>query len=180
MQQVISTCETAGHSQAAVSSPSNNLRVALEAAAVGIPVFPCRESGTGAKKPRTTHGKDDATTDPRQIRRWWAQYPGSLAASPTGPASGFWVLDIDRQGLSAFQHLLSECGCEYVGDLSPVWATTPNGGMHIYFAFEPGTTPRTRSSDIAAGIDTRGLGGYVILPGNRLPDGRAYKFGGSI
>src|SRR5262249_17319454 len=58
----------------------------------GIPVFPCR---TDDKSPLTPNGFKDATTDEKQIRIWWAQYPSAMIGMPTGEESGCWVLDTD-------------------------------------------------------------------------------------
>jgi hypothetical protein len=52
---------------------------------------------------------------------------------------------------------------------------TPSGGLHLYFRLGAGETPRTRSSDIAPGLDTRGIGGSIMAPGSVLPDGRRYE-----
>lgn len=158
-----------------MNTPNSNRQqscLALEYAAGGTPVFPVSPK---TKRPLTKHGVLDATTDADQVRAWWAQHPDALAAAPTGPASGFWVLDVDKGGHEAFNQLLATFGCETISDLSPVYTRTPGGGLHLYFRYEPGTTPRTRASDIAANIDTRGIGGSIILPGNMLPDGRAYR-----
>lgn len=180
MQDIISSCAEVERPRVSTRSASNNLRVALEAAEAGIPVFPCRESGPGLKRPYTANGFHDATTDPDRIVRMWAEHPFALAGAPTGPQSGFWVLDIDKDGLASLPDLLQVCGLEDIADLSSVWAKTPSGGLHFYFAITADTAPRTRSSDIAQGIDTRGLGGYVVVLGNVLPDGRSYRIGGGM
>jgi hypothetical protein len=65
---------------------------ALKCAERGWPVFPCR---AGTKEPATTHGFDDATTDPDQIRAWWDRWPGANLAIATG-APGPDVLDVDH------------------------------------------------------------------------------------
>jgi AAA domain/Bifunctional DNA primase/polymerase, N-terminal len=73
---------------------------ALSWASKGIPVFPCKNTpGDPAthKAPHTSHGFHDATTDPDLIRSWWARWPNALIGMPTGPRSGFDVIDIDRK-----------------------------------------------------------------------------------
>lgn len=148
------------------------LDLALAQARAGIPVFPV---SSRTKRPLTLQGKNDATTDVTQIRSWWARWPDALAAAPTGDQTEIWVVDVDNGGHAAFNLLLATLGCETIEDLSQIYTRTPGGGLHLYFRLEPGTTPRTRASDIAGNIDTRGLGGSIILPGNELPDGRAYR-----
>jgi hypothetical protein len=159
-----------------VASRSNQLALAIDDAGDGVPVFP---ASPHTKRPLCPHGFHDATTDAAQIRDWWSLWPDALAAAPTGPASGFWVLDVDRGGHSGFADLLVRLGCDGIADLTPSWVETPGGGLHFYFRYEPGTDPRSRAGDIAPHIDTRGIGGYIILPGNVLPDGRSYRWAGT-
>jgi len=67
---------------------------ALELAAAGWAVFPCREQDTPrAKKPYTEHGFKDATRENTQIVTWWARWPRALigAAVP----DSLLVLDIE-------------------------------------------------------------------------------------
>jgi hypothetical protein len=58
---------------------------ALAYARRGWPVFPCR---LGGKAPATRHGFRDATTDAKQIRRWWERQPGTCpcSAARQGPS----------------------------------------------------------------------------------------------
>jgi hypothetical protein len=159
------------------AAPRNTqLALALEFAGDGVPVFPVSPHN---KRPLCAHGFHDATTDAAQIREWWNRWPSALAAAPTGPASGFWVLDVDKGGHSGFGDLLVRLGCEGVADLTPAWVETPGAGLHLYFRYDASTDPRSRAGDIAPHIDTRGHGGSIILPGNVLPDGRAYRWAGT-
>jgi hypothetical protein len=161
-----------------VASRNNQPALALDYAGDGVPVFPVSPH-TKAPYPGS-RGFHDATTDAAQIRDWWNREPSALVAAPTGPASGFWVLDIDAGGHSAFADLLALLGCDGLEDLTGAWTVTPRAGLHCYFRFEPGTSPRTRAGDIAGNIDTRGIGGSIILPGNALPDGRSYRWAGPV
>lgn len=65
---------------------------ALEAAAAGIRVFPLQPLGV-------TPAVDDwgavATTDPDQIRDWWAANPGSNVGIATGERRNLFVVEID-------------------------------------------------------------------------------------
>ena len=152
------------------------LDLALSTADAGVPVHPV---GHDRKTPLTAHGFNDATTDPAQINRWWQRSPNALVSIPTGETTGIVVLDIDRGGEESFAALLARLGCELPEDLSDVWAYTPNNGRHYFFKHKTGTAPRTRASDIAPNIDNRGIGGSIIIPGNVLPDGRVYRWGGA-
>lgn len=127
-------------------------KAAREFAAAGIPVFPCRVHG---KEPVTASGFKDATTDIQTIDRWWREDPNyNLAASPEH--AGWAVVDIDNPDIE-----LPES--EYVPTYT---VTTPRGGRHLYYA---GSLPST-TSKLAAKIDTRGVGGYVLLPPSHVID----------
>ena len=149
-----------------------NLAIALALAEAGSPVYPCAPD----KRPRIAGGYRAAVTDRNTILNWFTRWPNSLAAIPTGPQSGLFVLDVDGPaGRRSLNALLAKLGIEQPADLSRVVVRTPSGGLHFYFTLRAGETPRSRASDIALGLDTRGIGGGIIAPGNRLPDGRSYE-----
>jgi len=136
---------------------SELLDAALAAAARGWPVFPCRP---GRKDPATEHGFKDATTDPAQIRDWWAKQPACNVAIPTGETTAD-VLDIDIEpggnGLGALA-ILNTAGL--LAGHGPV-IRTRSGGFHYYF-----TGTRQRSSDARdhSPVDFKAAGGYVLIP----------------
>ena len=119
------------------------------------PVFACRAD----KKPATAHGFKDATRDIPTVRRMFAQPGAALIGVPTGPASGLFVVDIDvRSG--------GEPWLVANADRLPRTRThrTMSGGWHLLFAWPQDRQPRNSASKIAAGVDTRGAGGYVVMP----------------
>lgn len=133
---------------------------ALKLASAHIPVFPCIPGG---KQPLTAHGFHSATTDYRQIQRWWSRTPDANIGIPTGAASGLVVVDVDvhRTG-DGFRNFarVTEMG------LTGRWAwlvRTPSGGMHAYFAATPDTEQRCWSIP-SRHIDFRGDGGYIVAP----------------
>ena len=142
------------------------LNAALDYAAKGYPVFPAFQ-----KKPLVKWGKgeDDhpdltkrrATTDPETIKAWWARWPLAMIGMPTGKPSGVVVLDIDRKnGVDGLANLRAVSIDPYA--LSPVISITPSGGLHVFMRY---TGPLKNSAGILAeGVDTRGDGGYIILP----------------
>ena len=169
------------HDQRYEASPrqrmgQSQLDLARNTIDAGLPVHPV---GWPRKTPLTEHGFKDATTDRAQIMEWWKRWPDALVSIPTGETTGIAVLDVDHGGEVSFADLLARLGYELPEDLSRVWSHTPSNGRHYYFEHEIGTTPRTRASDIAPDIDSRGVGGSIIIPENVLPDGRAYRWGGS-
>ena len=123
---------------------------ALRYAGLGWPVFPCDSH----KKPLTKHGFKDATTDASQILEWWDQAPDAMIGMPTGETVGVTVVDVDthRGGQLPADHQAA------------IEARTMSGGRHLYFAHEAGDR---NTNDNVPGVDTRGEGGYVILPGSR-------------
>jgi len=73
------------------------LDAALRYAGIGFSIVPIRP---GEKVPYTEHGVHDATTSLKQIKRWWQRWPKADIALACGAASGFDVLDVDRQAAS--------------------------------------------------------------------------------
>jgi hypothetical protein len=140
--------------------PINPLPAALGLAAMGIPVFPCKncpDKPDEHKRPLTTRGFKNATTDAAQVKRWWTKHPDALIGIPTGPASGIDVLDLDIKN--------GKDGFAFVPDWrerSSVISRTGSGGAHLWFASD-GSLGST-AGKIAAGVDTRGTGGYFICP----------------
>lgn len=146
--------------RARLTSPTALGDAALWYAHHGQPVFPCHVLG---KAPLTRHGLNDATTDPERIRAWWTAAPQANVGLPTGHL--FDVVDIDNPaGLVKFYERHMD-----PGDSPPVRAIalTPHG-RHLYFDAEPGTRNR---AGLLPGVDVRGLGGYVVAPPSRTPDG---------
>lgn len=124
---------------------------ALWYAQQGMPVFPLQP---GCKIPwRGSHGLDDATTDPGQIRDWWRHQPDSNVGVATGHTHD--VIDIDGpDGVISWARL---------DGLPPILGrvSTPRpGGHHLYVA----ATGLRNGAGVAPGIDIRGTGGYVVVP----------------
>ena len=66
------------------------LDFALDYAARGWPVFPCKPTN---KAPYIQGGLNSATTDPASIRDWWQRWPRAMIAVPMGSRSGVWAVD---------------------------------------------------------------------------------------
>lgn len=133
---------------------------ALAYAAAGYPVHP-----VDGKIP-LTKWKDAATTDPAIITAWFDRWPHAGVALVTGERSGLFVvdLDIDKEtgectGESEAERLgLTEC----FADAPKV--RTKSGGLHVFF--RAGDDLDNSASKIAAAIDTRGKGGFVVAAGS--------------
>lgn len=126
---------------------------ALEYAQKGVPVFPCRPN----KRPWTEHGFQDATTSTEQIKSWWNRWPDALIGVPTGIK--FSVLDLDvKNGKNGMARVPNW------SERSPVSSRTQSAGAHVYFAPEGAPHCTSDHPALGVGVDTRGVGGYVIVP----------------
>lgn len=142
---------------------------ALAYAAAGIPVFPCV---VGGKTPATPNGFHDASADASVIDAWWAQADYNLGLSPED--AGWCVVDPDMGGGKDGEATLRALAAEH-GTL-PLTRTvrTPGGGRHLYFE---GTLPSTQGNlnkGLGPAVDTRGRGGYVLVPPS-IVDGKPYE-----
>ena len=129
---------------------NNRLGHAIELAGRGIPVFPCKQN----KSPATKKGFKDATLEVTQIENWFTneQY---LVATPTGPGSALFVLDVDPDGQGWIAEHADQLACERIHQT--------NRGQHFIYRWPEGFKGKSTTAGlIATGIDTRGEGGYVI------------------
>jgi predicted P-loop ATPase len=133
----------------------------------------CRKSDCDSigKHPRTTHGLNDATSDEAQIALWSQRFPACNWAVRTGEESGIFVLDVDgkagAQSLAALEQTHGD------GWLQTLRGKTPHG-THVYFRYPTlakGFKVKCSAGEVAAGLDIRGAGGYVLVSPSKLPDG---------
>ncbi|MDR3228922.1 MAG: bifunctional DNA primase/polymerase [Puniceicoccales bacterium] len=142
------------------------LRAALEYAARGWHIFPCRKH---EKVPATYNGVKAATTDPAQITKWWRTNPNYNIAIACGDASGIYIVDVDCHGKidgrDTLKQILSTAEIPRT-----ITALTPNNGLHYYFSTD---TPPKSKNNYAPGIDIRSNGFYVLAPPSLIarPDG---------
>jgi hypothetical protein len=124
-------------------------------------VFPCGWQGETRRRPLTDHGFYDSSRDEAQIREWWDRWSAALIGVPTGRASGFIVLDVDRKnGVDGFD-ALEELGIAILPATPMVHS--PSGGLHVHF--NPGAREiRCSAGRLGRGLDVRGEGGYIIMP----------------
>ncbi|WP_406355742.1 bifunctional DNA primase/polymerase [Streptomyces sp. NBC_01635] len=174
------------------------LRAALDAAERGWHVFPLRP---GTKRP-ALHGEkactgsgpcagghrkweQRATTNPDRIRAAWSRAPFNVGIA-TGP-SGLVVVDLDTpehkgssdapDGTATFAAL-----CERAGHPVPTTyrTRTASGGTHLYFTAPDGVRLPNTAGTVAASVDTRAWGGYVVAAGSTLPTGPYGALCGSV
>ncbi len=151
-----------------LDSLDSNQAHALRYAAKGWRVFPCGLD----KKPLTAHGFKDASTDPSVIKGWWLQHPD--ASIGFAVPESMLVLDIDLpEGPETLKKL------EAIHGALPATRTqqTGGGGLQYFFKKPEGVKVKNSARKIGPGIDTRSLGGYVILPPSGHPSGGRYHWG---
>lgn len=161
--------------EAGATAPENNpmdtpmVSAALNLAAAGWEVFPLVEN---TKRPLTTHGVKDATTDADTIRAWWERNPEANLG--LAPGADVLVLDVDTKHGSDGHDTLT--GLEFVhGELPPTRTTeTPSGGWHLYFKKPPELRVKNRVN-VRPGLDVRTLGGYLVAPPSVI-DGKPYRW----
>ncbi len=98
-----------------------------------------------------------------------------MIGMPTGEASGVWALDVDNPELF-------EANCKI--ELPRTRKVETGKGYHLYFAHDPAHPIRNAQQHPKTGwpfpslpgAETRGEGGYVILPPSRHPSGRHYAW----
>ncbi|MFA5890408.1 MAG: bifunctional DNA primase/polymerase [Actinomycetota bacterium] len=145
------------------------LSAALAYAARGWSVFPCEPCGKRPLGRLVPHGLLDASQDPEQISRWWTGARTANIGISCGP-SGLLVLDLDGAEGEASALELQQRHGPLPSDT--LWQRTGGGGWQAFFR-NPGDLGNT-ASKIARGIDTRGVGGYVIGSPSIHPSGTAY------
>lgn len=144
---------------------NNQVEAALAYARLGYAVFPCRPGG---KPPATPHGCKDATTDEACIRAWWDRQPDANIGLAT---TGLLVVDIDG---ADNPWLADQPDRQRDLDVAPV-SLTPGGGRHHLFRQPSGRSWGNSCGRLAPKVDTRGNGGYIVVPPSAV-DGRAYQW----
>lgn len=131
----------------------NNAAQALELGEVqGIPVFPLKPD----KSPLTDHGFKDASCNMLQIQSWWKSSPDALIGIPTGHQTGLLVIDIDPEGARWYADHFADLACGFIAK------TRREDGRHLYYRLPDNVEVRNSTGKLAAGVDVRGEGGYVV------------------
>ena len=156
-----------------------NLSIALAHAKAGIPVFPAlissnKKTGKWDKQPAIKKWRENATTDPIQIQRWFDLSPKAVAGIELGRA-GLMVIDADRHGgpdgVVNFYDLQVKHGGLPEGPVT----NTAGGGQHFFFMQPNGEPFGNSTGNLPPGVDVRGKGGWVVAPGSVRPDGARWE-----
>jgi hypothetical protein len=136
----------------------------------GLAIFPCR-----GKTPLIPGGFKNASKDPETVKQWWTRWPDANVGLATGAPSGFFVLDVDvKPGKDGAASLKTYTDAH--GELPHTRVTrTPSGGWHYWFV-HPTAGGYSTVEKLGKGLDTRGDGGYVIIPPSKGLNGGEYTW----
>lgn len=124
------------------------------------------------KHPRIKDWENAASTDEDMIRAWWTKWPDANIGIACGP-SKLAVVDVDKAGggLRAWKLLKST-----IGDVGGAAVQiTGGGGRHYCFA-DPAGGFRNSQGKLAVGIDTRGVGGFIVVWPSVHGSGNTYEW----
>jgi hypothetical protein len=147
---------------------------AVDLALQGFAVFPLKP---GTKRPMFKGWEKLASTDPRQIARWWNATPTANIGIACGP-SHLLVIDLDKakrpDGPRHGQETLAKlaAGRELPHTLA---VASARGERHLYFR-QPnganlGITTGSDTSGLGPLVDTRGHSGFIVAPGSVFEGG---------
>jgi hypothetical protein len=141
---------------------------ALTYASRGTRVFPLRAH---EKTPvRGMHWKQEATTNPGTIKRWWDEtWPTANCGVACGPSSHLVAFDIDPRHNGSLEAIMKA-----FGELPETpTVLTGGGGLHKLFAHPAEDIP---SLTILPGVEVKGAGRYIVGAGSIHPNGNAYRW----
>lgn len=135
------------------------LQAALAYTRAGYSVFPVDPE---SKRPLTGHGFKDATQDEATIGKMFSRWPVGIAIA----AEGLVVIDVDETDAP----WLSDHEVEQALALGPM-SRTPSGGRHHFFRRPHAFRGKCWNGQVAAGIDIKTDGGYVVVPPTSRAEG---------
>jgi len=139
----------------------SGLEAALVYRSLGWPVIP-----TDGKEPHhgalvVVHGESrwgrfrDVSATEDEIKAWYEHAPGAGVAILTGTCSGVVVCDIEADARNTAPREIVEARTAH--------ATTPGGGLHVYFATDEPVESLARAT--TGWGDLKAEGGFVVAPG---------------
>lgn len=174
-----------GHPDAA----SSVLDVATAYLSAGLSIIPIRTDGSKAPRIKWERYQEKSCADqPNCVRTWWGTTQNGIALVCGNVSGGREVIDFDEADLfDPWRQLVEAQAPGLVARLPLV--RTPRPGYQLHYncaeiegnqelAREPIRDPKTGKLRAHAMIETRGEGGYVLLPGSPLAchkSGRPYE-----
>ena len=155
------------------------LQTALSYAKQDIRVIPIKQ---GEKRPPMVGWQNAATSDPATITEW---FTGTFKDCGLGIATGAFrdryliVIDIDDRPEYRGSDTLADLEQLHGKLPDTVEVITGTGGRHIYFLTDL-PIRNEASGRLGQGIDIRGVGGQVLAPPTRHPNGKTYQWAEGI
>lgn len=130
---------------------------------LGAYVFPIEPGG---KKPLMSGWQSHSTDNPFQVRQWLEQNPEINFGVDCGK-SGWLVVDIDNKGDKQGDDTVFALDLQGKALPPTLTVRTPAGGYHRIYRGRG----RNTAGRLGPGIDTRGVGGYIVAVGGRVGGG---------
>jgi hypothetical protein len=156
----------------------NQLDYALQFAARGWSVFPIQKHTKDEY--HVAHWSTESSNDPEQIKKWFANHECNFGLNCGLSRVG--VLDIDDKGDMTGSQSFDMLNLEYGPIPTVVTIFTPHNGRQIYFSDPDGRLKNSISlhNRLGSGLDTRGVGGYVVAPGAIIKKNPKYGCGSGL
>lgn len=136
-----------------------------------VPIMP------GEKRPALSEWQKKASCDIDTVTKWWTRWPEHGIGIATGPASGFFVLDIDSANGKVGDESLADLEATFEPLPPTVEVLTGSGGRHLYFQWPEGYDIRNdQAGRLGRDLDIRGDGGQVVAPPTLHPCGTRYEW----
>ena len=126
----------------------------------------CKRPG---RHPRTPNGLDDATTDPKLVRRFWMKWPKAKVIVPTGQGGVIALSLIGRKAQQFYKELLGE------DDAATPETIKFRGRRTLTYVFRaPANAIPEGRVRLAPGVAVHGRGSFIVVPRNVTRPGQ-YK-----
>lgn len=125
--------------------------------------------------------KYQASKDPERVRKFWKQHPDANIGCATGQRSGgLYVIDLDKakEGKAAGEpHFMDYVNAHKAQeDIDTPRSITGSGGAQLFFRSAEKMGSTAAETYTGYGVDTRGDGGFVVLPPSTHPCGKNYEW----
>lgn len=152
---------------------NSNLEWALGYGDAGFRIFPCCKL---SKEPAIKAWQDRATNEHETLAGWFEPRPElnlGLACGPQPNGINLLAVDIDEKsgGWGTWIAMVQAEGMRF--ENIPIHLT-PHGGAHVFY--DVPTDYRNSRNKMGQGIDTRGAGGFVVVPPSVLPAGSYRRY----
>jgi putative DNA primase/helicase len=119
-------------------------------------------------------GVENVTIDFSLLRQWWRRWSTANIGGAMGGVMQLIALDFDPKngGDLSLNDLIDAHGPAWLETLT---FKTGSGGFHFVFQYPASHVLRNSASEVGPGVDTRGEGGYIVLPPSIHASGNFYQ-----